>query len=640
MADVVTRLRATPAALAAAALVVCELVARAIAGAPYPGATVLLVLACGISVIPFLPDELDDLSLRVAIVPAVGLTSFGVVLTTVSTLGISLTDASIRLAVVGLVSALAILGGTSAVRRPRAQGRDAAEGLPEWVLLAGVAALFAFGLASAWDIVGPYPPAGVDWGHYLLYADEVEVQRTLLAEDVYAGEPGRVFADSPGVGALYGGIRILDDVPSEWLSYGLVVISALAPLTVYAASGALWGPFAGLLAAAVYAVAPIHLDPIRWHGVGTNLALIVLPLVILGLGLLYRGRRDWRVVGLLALALVGVALMHSTSAFVVVFVLLAALVVDLVRCAVVRSFAPAMTIRAWWRDGIVRSLLAAVGVAAVLGFAVIAHLRAQGADLGPPVSYRFFEPDWLSWHVFEEYYSMGFLLVTAASLGLILSSRTLRRDAALLALVAVAAASIVVGQLWRLEIPFEYRRAVFYLGVAFAMIIGVASVRLRPRVWTALAYVLVLAYIAHDSIGLRLPERLVTDSGRVRGTASETLIQSRDQLIAPEQDRSVVVADRCMNFVVPYVLRRVTLVAYQPWQVGFANRVPLAEKAATVLAGTRAGRRLAEAMNVRYVVANPSCTPGLPERLGGKVVVQTESLVVVDLRASGTARDE
>jgi hypothetical protein len=83
---------------------------------------------------------------------------------------------------------------------------------------------------------------------------------------------------------------------------------------------------------------------------------------------------------------------------------------------------------------------------------------------------------------------------------------------------------------------------------------------------------------------------------------------------------------------VPYLLRRPTIVAFEPWQVGFESRVPLAEQASTILAGSPAGRQLAESLGVGYVVANPSCTPELPSRLGGRVVVATDELVVVDLR--------
>ncbi len=72
-------------------------------------------------------------------------------------------------------------------------------------MLVGV---FAFSLGSSWDIAGSFPPRGTDWGHYLLYADEVEAQGALLIDDPLAGEEDRVFADPAGVGAV---VRELSD---------------------------------------------------------------------------------------------------------------------------------------------------------------------------------------------------------------------------------------------------------------------------------------------------------------------------------------------------------------------------------------------------------------------------------------------
>jgi len=63
-------------------------------------------------------------------------------------------------------------------------------------------------------------------------------------------------------------------------------------LSMYAAAAALWGIGAGLSAALIYAVAPIRLEPAYWHGLGTALAMLFVPLVVMSLGLLFRGIRD------------------------------------------------------------------------------------------------------------------------------------------------------------------------------------------------------------------------------------------------------------------------------------------------------------------------------------------------------------
>ena len=78
------------------------------------------------------------------------------------------------------------------------------EGDAPTAILLALLGIVGFGLASAWDIVGPAPQGGPIRGHYLLYADEVESQRALLIEDRLGGD-GRLFGDSPAVGAVYGG---------------------------------------------------------------------------------------------------------------------------------------------------------------------------------------------------------------------------------------------------------------------------------------------------------------------------------------------------------------------------------------------------------------------------------------------------
>ena len=83
----------------------------------------------------------------------------------------------------------------------------------------------------------------------------------LLLDDRFAGEAAGYSPIPPAVGAVYGSFLILDGVSSWSLTAGIVFISALAVLSVYAAGAALWGRGAGLVAAGAYAVAPIRLGP-------------------------------------------------------------------------------------------------------------------------------------------------------------------------------------------------------------------------------------------------------------------------------------------------------------------------------------------------------------------------------------------
>jgi len=624
-------LRPPATSVVAVALVALDAL-MGVAGGPYVGATVLLLAACGLALLPFLPRELGTPSLQAAVAPALAIGAFAVLLTTTSVVGVPLTEASIRLSVAVLVVGLAVLGAL--VPRPADASTRAWAPRSELLALAVLAAVVAFAFASSWDLAYPFQARGTDWGHYLLYADEVESQQLLLIDDPLAGEDDRVFADPPAVGAVYGSFLILDGISSWTLAWGLLVVSALTVLSVYAAVGGLWGIGAGLVAAGAYAVAPIRLDPMYWHGLGTTLALLFVPLTVLALGLLHRGSRDRRIIALLAVSLASVAAAHATSALVVAMLVLVAPLVDAARRLLGGRSAPGAALRSWWRDGIVRPVLAGIVLTFVVGAGVLAHLLQQSARLGEPVSYRFLGPDWLDRAAIEGYYSWEFLAVVAVALALVLSSRRLRGDPALLAALALGLACVAVAELWRFHVPFEYRRVVYYLAIALVVVVGVAFLRVRPRpAWIA-AWVLAFAYVAHVSVGLRLPQRAL-DGSEPRDPAVAGLTAFRDRLDRGELADGRLVSDPCLHFAVPYLVRRPTLPAFSERQVGFVDRLRLARKAATILKGGVAGHALAENLGVRYAVADPECEPDLAARLGGAVVLANDRVVVVRLPEPG-----
>jgi hypothetical protein len=609
----VTSARLPRESVAAAGLLALDALVRIVAGGPYPGATLFLLLACGLSLLPLLPSELSSPSRRLAVLPALALGSYALLLTTLSVVGTRLTEVSIRLAALALVLALAVVAVKTSKRERSWPARK------EGLAIAALTGVLCVSLAAGWDVVEPFPPPGSDWGYYLLHADEVEARGSLAPENPYGlGEP-RPLGSYPGVGAVYGSLRILDGVSSESLSRGLVVAVALTPLAVYAAAAALWGIAAGLLAAAAYAVAPIHLEPLYWHGLATTLGLLFLPLVVLALGLMYRGRRDRRVVGFLGFSLASLAVMQSVSAG-----LLADVIGGLLRRAGART---------WWRDGMARPVLAGIGTGCVLGAGVIAHLRQQAAELGSPVSYRFYDSDWLDRTTLEYYFSWPFLALAGVSLVLLLWNRTVRGDRALAAVAALVLSAFVVSQLWRIEVAFEYRRVVYYVAPALVILIGIAVSRMRPRwLWVG-GYAVAVAYIAHVSIGLRLPAR-VLEGGEERSQSVDALRDLGERLDETEPgSRSLVVADGCLGVRAPYLVQSTTTIAFEDWQVGFANLVHEASVARTVLRGGAEGRRVADELGVRYVVLDPRCSPDVEADLGGTAIFRGDELLILELSA-------
>jgi hypothetical protein len=246
------------------------------------------------------------------------------------------------------------------------------------------------------------------------------------------------------------------------------------------------------------------------------------------------------------------------------------------------------------------------------------------------VSWRFLGPDWLACASLEQYYGLPFLVLSVVAVVLVLMSRRLRRDPALLAVASLGLACVVVGQLWRAHVSFDYQRVVYYLGVGLTLVIGAAFVRQKPHAAWVAAFVLVFVFVARTSVGLRLPERVLRSEPRAPAVSGLTSFREKlDRGELPDSER--IVSDACLHFAVPYLVRRPTLPAFTPRQVGFVDRLPLAQRAAEVLAGGREGAALAARLGVGYAVADPDCAPDLERTLGGTTVVANEDLIVVRL---------
>ena len=221
-------------------------------------------------------------------------------------------------------------------------------------MIVALVGVFASRSPRAWDVVEPFPPPGSDWGTTSCTRTRSKRGRRLAPENPYGVGETRPLGSYPGVGAV---VRQLADPGRSLVASrsraALVVAVALTPLAVYAAAAALWGIGAGLLAAAAYAVAPIHLEPLYWHGLATTLGLLFLLLAVLALALMYRGRRDRDMIGLLGFSLAGVVVFHSVERGVV------AAVSSRSCCSPTSSAgsSPARP-RAWWRDGMARPVLA------------------------------------------------------------------------------------------------------------------------------------------------------------------------------------------------------------------------------------------------------------------------------------------
>ena len=150
--------------------------------------------------------------------------------------------------------------------------------------LVALAGIVGFAVASSWDVAWPFPPRGTDWGHYLLYAEEVAEQGQLLVDDPLAERTNESSPTRRGRCALRRRphprrhLVVVADVRRHGR------LGAVAAERVRGCGTVLWGVGAGLVAAGAYAVSPIQIDPMCWHGLGTTLAMLFVPLVVLALG--------------------------------------------------------------------------------------------------------------------------------------------------------------------------------------------------------------------------------------------------------------------------------------------------------------------------------------------------------------------
>ena len=334
--------------------------------------------------------------------------------------------------------------------------------------------------------------------------------------------------------------------------------------------------------------------------------MLFVPLVILALGLLFRGERGWRHVLLMSVGLVGVAAAHSTSAVVVSAVLVAAPLVD-VLARLVAGPERSARCRARLVERRDRAAAAVRGGDCVRawGRGVIGHLWLQGRALGRPVSYRFLGPDWLDRASLEGYYGLPFLVVTPRRRGArahvstaasrpcparprVARARVRRRRPTL------AGARLVRLPARRLLLR-RRARAPDRGGVHAPKAPRRLDCGLRPRVrprrtdrrWG----------FAFQSASCS-PSRALR-----RSPVSPRSGRSSTRGVLPDSER--IVTDACLHFAVPYLVRRPTLPAFTERQVGFVDRLPLARQAAAVLAGGPEGAALAARLGVGYAVADP-----------------------------------
>jgi hypothetical protein len=589
------RLRRRPLALAAVGLVALDAILAA-AGARVPALdAMVLVLAPGMAFLPLLPARLGAHSLAsVAALPTLGIALSMVALVSAARLGLPVDGTWVR-ALEGAV----VLVGLAAFDGPDLRGPP-----PRPLELLGLVAALAAGAVLGGRVIAGFPIPGNDWAKYVLYADEIRRQGSLLIDNPYwmLGVP---FREDPGVPALYGAFLAMTGAPAIVVVHGIWVLMGTATAAVYAYARAFWGTAAGVLAAALFAVVPIDQNILGWHGLATVAAIGLLALALAYVTTLLVDGLSWPGAAGFGLVVVALAAAHRLT-FVVTALAFAAVV--------------AIALIAFRADR--RRLVAGLGRAGaavlVLGGAVVADLLAREQTFGGTQGYRAYLQTKLNLEYFAR--DLTFAVAGAGALALVYLATTRLRTRSLLPLGCLAGVIVAGTFAWVVHLPLAYLRMAYYapipVVVAIAIVLGAQAGRWRAvAAAAAVALVGSTAVIAWDQAAAVRRFYAFTDRSSVRALDLVTHSLRPDEVVA---------TDRCWSFQAAWLLHTRVLAALDPADIQPKAELPRARLASAILEGTPQGRATARRLGVRYVIIDPTCTsvsgePKSPPLLGRPV---------------------
>jgi hypothetical protein len=598
-------------ALAALVLVLGTAFFRVVFGHANPPLAIACLVAPGFSAAALLPVELRPAPISWLLAPPLGFAITSTLLITASGLGIPITEVVIYLLLAGACGAglVASVRFTSSSPDPRIRARATAS--PEIPLLLAAAVLVGIGLEAR--AIGGLPLPGADWAHYLLYSTEIAHHHGLLLHNPYWMLGNEAFAEDPGVPSLYGAYLTLSGHGAGLLYHGIWVFAVLGIVTTYVFVRTLIGDVAGVVAAAVCAVAPLSQNILSWHGLANVYAIMYIPLILLAAGMMLRGRYSARWSGFLALFGVALVAGHRLSFLIVALAMIFFSVLSLVLAS---------------RETL-KFLLRTVLFVAAMGFGVAIYLVRQANALGGVQSYKAYLPTKITGNTYDlvaHYLTWPLIVATIGALAIILLWKRLRRDPASYVPIGFLAALAIVGYSWVIHFPTEYSRVIYYLPIPIAALVGLGLAAI-PRRAALLLGILLIAWIAPLSYSRTGEARgffTFVDPGSERGLAF---------LSKRLKPGDVVAADRCWSFLATWELKHRVLGGLDPSLSLAGSEARPASIARKILAGSRESEALAARYGVHYALIDPICTdergrpPAVPKH--GAPVYESLHLVII-----------
>ena len=665
---------ALPAPWLFAALVVAADAVAALLGATTLGLAAAALIAPGFALSGLLPAPLRSRPVpRAAAAPALGLAATSLVLITIAQLGIPLTAVSVRACVIALVA----LG--LAVPRDRPEGIDVdddgnggvgegraadelrtvgeAQAAPRRLRvsmqnrrsialdLIALAAVLALATVLGWRVIGQAPVPGDDWAKYLLYADEIRRQGSLLLQNtLWMG--GRPFSEDPGIPALEGAALLMTGAPAGELVHVILLLTLVQVAASFAAARAFFGLTGAVVTATLLAIVPATQNILGWHGLANVGALAILALVLAQLGAWLSGSLDRRAEIGLAITLIGVAAAHRLTAVFLVGTL--GLVILAALCT-----------RERWP--LILSAARTLGMVIVLGFVVALDLQVRAGNSGGTLPYTSYLGTKIDPALALR--DVTSILGVAAVLSTLMLIALRRLPRAVWPALALAVVSVLLTYAWVLHLPLYYSRTVFFLPIALAPLAGAGAAALAswlqgsrasgaatgeagardPRQLRSVRRVASFAAIAAAGAAVAV---LFTGSwkqaDKVRdyyGFASVASLRGLDQLTPNLQPNEIVATDRCWSFLATWLLHTRTYPALEEQDIQPKAELVVARKAAAILRGTPEGRELMRSEPVRWALLDPTC-PVNGERFlpPGKVRFASKRLAIIELDPAGKAR--
>ncbi len=569
------------------------------------------MVAPGFATAALLPTELRAPPISWLLAPPLGFAISSILLITASGFGLPLTDAVIYV----LLAAACVAGMIASVRfsgsSPDFHIWARAAAAPEVPVLLAGAVLLGIGLEA--KAIGGSPLPGADWAHYLLYSTEIAQHHGLLLHNPYWMLGNGPFAEDPGVPSLYGAYLTLSGQGAGLLYHGIWVFAVLGIVTVFIFVRTLFDDVAGVVAAAVCAVAPLGLNMLTWHGLANVYAIMYIPLILLAAGVMLRGQYSTRWSGFMSLFLVALVAGHRLSFLIVAVALLLLSVFSLAR-------SPRATLLF-----VSKTML----FVAAFGFGVAVYLIRQSSSLGGLQSYKAYLPTKINGGTLElvtNYLSWPLIVAAVGGTGIVLCRRRLRRDPAAYVPIALLAGLLLVGYSWILHFPTEYSRVIYYLPVPVAALIGIGLTGIPRRAGLVLGVVLVawVAPLSSSRAGEARDFFSFIDPGSERGLAF---------LSRQLEPGDVVAADRCWSFLASWELKHRVLGGLDPSLSLAGSEAGPASIARKILVGSRRSLQLAERYGVHYALIDPICTdeqgrpPAVPAH--GAPVYESTHLVII-----------